>query len=283
MTIKEMEQITGLTRSNIRFYEKEELISPIRNANNGYREFSEEDIKTIKKIAYLRTLGVSVEDIRRLSNKEIDLYEVLKKQKQNLEQQLSDLENAKTMCERMLSSIEKIDYENLDIDQYVTNQDDYWNKNNSIFKMDSISFFYMWGGEVTWGILTCFCLLVALLFIGYLPAEIPIQWSNGIASSFVAKEFIFAFPIVCLLIRFALRPFVWRWLKLNIIDSDSITDYITNYLCFITLSIEVFIILFVNEIIKHVTIILFVDTFVLVGLLLLAVYKITRKAYFNLI
>ena len=45
MTIKEVEQITGLTRSNIRFYEKEKLISPERNANNGYREYSEEDIK----------------------------------------------------------------------------------------------------------------------------------------------------------------------------------------------------------------------------------------------
>ena len=47
MTIKEIEQITGLTRSNIRFYEKEKLISPVRNASNGYREYSEEDIKTI--------------------------------------------------------------------------------------------------------------------------------------------------------------------------------------------------------------------------------------------
>ena len=57
MTIKEVEQITGLTRSNIRFYEKEKLITPDRNENNGYREYSEEDIKTIKKVAYLRTLG----------------------------------------------------------------------------------------------------------------------------------------------------------------------------------------------------------------------------------
>ena len=60
MTIKEVEQITGLSRSNIRFYEKEELINPARNGSNGYREYSEDDIKTIKKIAYLRTLGISV-------------------------------------------------------------------------------------------------------------------------------------------------------------------------------------------------------------------------------
>ena len=44
MTIKEVEQKTGLSRSNIRFYEKEKLLNPVRNERNGYREYSFEDI-----------------------------------------------------------------------------------------------------------------------------------------------------------------------------------------------------------------------------------------------
>ena len=44
MTIKEVEQITGLARSNIRFYEKEKLINPERNAGNVYRDYSESRI-----------------------------------------------------------------------------------------------------------------------------------------------------------------------------------------------------------------------------------------------
>ena len=52
MTIKEVEQMTGLTRSNIRYYEKEKLICPKRNENNGYREYSNEDVENIKKIEY---------------------------------------------------------------------------------------------------------------------------------------------------------------------------------------------------------------------------------------
>lgn len=79
------------------------------------------------------------------------------------------------------------------------------------------------------------------------------------------------------MIRVVLLPFIWRWLKINIIDSESVTDYITNYLCFITLSVETFIILYVKEIVKHVTVILFIDTFVLIGLLSMAVYRTTRK------
>lgn len=277
MTIKEIEQITGLTRSNIRFYEKEKLISPARNAGNGYREYSEEDVKTIQKVAYLRTLGISVEDIRRLSNKEADLYDVVKRQKQILDQQLSELETAKVMCERMLSSNEKIDYEDLAVEKYVSDVKDYWNKTTNLFRLDSVSFFYLWGGNITWGILTITCLLVAVLSVGHLPAQIPVQWSGGTVSSLVNKKYIFAFPVACIIIKYVLRPFIWRWLKINIIDSDSLTDYITNYLCFIGLSIEIFIILYVYEIVRNVTWIIFMDTFVFIGLLLMAVYQSRRN------
>jgi len=61
MTIKETEELTGLSRSNIRFYEKEKLIVPSRNENNSYRDYSEQDVENIKKIAYLRTLGLSID------------------------------------------------------------------------------------------------------------------------------------------------------------------------------------------------------------------------------
>lgn len=110
-----------------------------------------------------------------------------------------------------------------------------------------------------------------------MPALIPIQWSGGTVSSFANKEFIFAFPAACVVIRFVLRPFIWRWLKINIIDSESVTNYIINYLCFIALSVETFIILYVNGIVKYVTVILFIDTFALIGLLLMIAYRTTRK------
>lgn len=277
MTIKEVEQRTGLARSNIRFYEKENLINPARNPSNGYREYSEEDVKNIKKAAYLRTLGISVEDIRKLSKKEADLYDIIKAQQQTLEKQLSELEQAKLMCQQMLASQKKITYEDLNIETYVADVTDYWKKNSDIFKLDFVSFFYLWGGNIAWGILTIVCLLTAVFSIGHLPAEIPIQWNSGMVSSTVDKKFIFAFPAACIIIKFGLRPFIWRWLKINIIDSDSVTDYITNYFCFIALSIEIFIILYVKEIMKHVTAVLFVDTFVLIGLLLMAAYQTAKK------
>lgn len=135
----------------------------------------------------------------------------------------------------------------------------------------------MWGGNITWGILTILSLLVAVFSVGHLPAEIPVQWSGDTVRSFVNKQFIFTFPVACAIIRFVLHPFIWRCLKVNSIESESVTDYITNYLCFIALSVELFIILYVKEIVKHVTVILFIDTFVFIGLLLMAVYRIAGK------
>ena len=48
MTIKEVEQCTGLPRSVIRFYEKEGLIAPQRNEENRYRAYSQADVDRLR-------------------------------------------------------------------------------------------------------------------------------------------------------------------------------------------------------------------------------------------
>ena len=97
MTIKDVEERTGLSRSNIRFYEKEKLIEPSRNESNGYRDYSENDVENIKKIAYLRTLGISIEDIRSIISEKVTLQEMLEKQKEVLKNQITDL-NRRNSC-----------------------------------------------------------------------------------------------------------------------------------------------------------------------------------------
>ena len=108
MTIKDVEERTGLSRSNVRFYEKEKLIEPSRNESNGYRDYSKNDVENIKKIAYLRTLGISIEDIRNIISEKVTLQEMLEKQKEVLKNQITDLNKAKLMCEKMLDEINEI-------------------------------------------------------------------------------------------------------------------------------------------------------------------------------
>ena len=48
MQIKELEQTLGISKVNLRYYESENLINPIRSENN-YREYSDEDIEKLKR------------------------------------------------------------------------------------------------------------------------------------------------------------------------------------------------------------------------------------------
>ena len=40
MKINQVEQMVGIAKKNIRYYESEGLLSPQRNAVNGYRDYS---------------------------------------------------------------------------------------------------------------------------------------------------------------------------------------------------------------------------------------------------
>ena len=72
MNIKEIEERSGLTRANIRYYEQEGLIAPARRENK-YRDYSEEDLETLLRVALLRSLGFSLDEIRRLQSGELEL------------------------------------------------------------------------------------------------------------------------------------------------------------------------------------------------------------------
>ena len=217
MTIKEVEEQTGLTRSNIRFYEKEKLIEPSRNDKNGYRDYSEKDIEIIKKIAYLRTLEISIEDIRCIISEKVSLMEIIEKQTATIQEQIEGLNKAKIMCERMLEA------GNISFDE--------------------------------------------------LQVEMPVQWSNGIETSFVDKKFIFVYPLACIIIRVLLRPVIYVRLLMNYLHGELITEYLSNYICFVALSVEIFSILFVYGLVKNVVTVLLIDTVVLIGMLIIGIVK----------
>lgn len=49
---KELENSLGISRANLRFYEKEGLIEPRRKESN-YRDYSKKDVEQIKKYLFL--------------------------------------------------------------------------------------------------------------------------------------------------------------------------------------------------------------------------------------
>lgn len=79
MTIKEVEQKVGISKQNIRFYEKEGLITPCHNQENGYREYTDEDVIQLNGIKLFRKLGISIADIIKMQQNEISIYDCMNK------------------------------------------------------------------------------------------------------------------------------------------------------------------------------------------------------------
>jgi Cu(I)-responsive transcriptional regulator len=67
MNISEAAARSGLPAKTIRFYEEIGLVAPASRRANGYRDYAERDVHTLKFLNRARDLGFSVEDCRALA------------------------------------------------------------------------------------------------------------------------------------------------------------------------------------------------------------------------
>ena len=104
MNIKQAEQLSGVPRQNIRFYEREGLISPERNPENDYREYDQEDIRTLKLIRAMRMLDMPLDQIKALLQGKLSLDNAVEAQKLHLQEQVQKLTAAISFCEELKGS-----------------------------------------------------------------------------------------------------------------------------------------------------------------------------------
>lgn len=178
MKINEVEQQAGITKRNIRFYEQQGLLSPKRNMENGYREYTEEEVDELKKIKLLRKLSLPIEEIRRIQNGELLLEDALQRQIIVLDREKSNLEEMSGLC---LSLSEKhCQYSNLSPEYYLERMVE-MEKNGTRFsnadKQDVIR--KKRGSIIAAGTMILFMLFLILVFIwGYTEDPIPV-WLLG--------------------------------------------------------------------------------------------------------
>ena len=101
MKINEVEQLVGVTKRNIRFYEKEGLLSPGRNKENGYRDYGEADVTVLRQIKLLRKLDVPLEEIRRMQQGALTLTDGLRRHMIQLERQQQNLATMQRLCQEL--------------------------------------------------------------------------------------------------------------------------------------------------------------------------------------
>ena len=116
MTIKYVEELVGITKKNIRFYEEQGLLAPDR-AENGYREYGQADVDRLMQIKLLRKLGVPIEEIKRIFQGSIHLDDCLDRHLDELERQKENLAKMQAISEQIIAS--HVTLQNLDTENYL--------------------------------------------------------------------------------------------------------------------------------------------------------------------
>lgn len=120
MNIKEAQNQSGVAAENIRFYEKQGLLAPARNAGNGYREYTPEDVRVLKRIRVLRMLDMPLGQVRAVLSGETPLGDAAQAQRERLEERAALLRSAIGLCGELSGA----SLETLDEDALLTRMDD---------------------------------------------------------------------------------------------------------------------------------------------------------------
>lgn len=118
MNIKQASEQSGVSAPNIRFYEREGLLTPARQRGNSYRTYTEENIRTLKLIRMLRMLDVPLPTIKAVLRGEQPLQQALQAQQTVLEQQAAHLAAAMQFCADLAR--QRPQAETLDVDACLT-------------------------------------------------------------------------------------------------------------------------------------------------------------------
>ena len=108
MKIKQVEELVGITRKNIRFYEDQGLLN-VERAENGYREYHTADIARLQEIKLFRKMDISIEEMRALFEKRKSLQVCLEQHLGELERRREGLVKMQEMCERLIAEHQSLD------------------------------------------------------------------------------------------------------------------------------------------------------------------------------
>lgn len=91
MKTHDVEQLLAITKQTLIYYEKEGLIKPSRNKNN-YREYNQNDIELLQLILTLRSMGISIDDIKLILSGDLSIRYCLKNKQEYFQQEKKKIE-----------------------------------------------------------------------------------------------------------------------------------------------------------------------------------------------
>ena len=113
-SIGQVSKKTGLGVHTLRYYEKEGLLPFVSKTSSGLRTYSDNDLGWIKMIECLKATGMPLKGIKQYIDWFIEgdstltkRLEMFEKQKQNLENQLSQIQNTMQMIDYKIRLYQK--------------------------------------------------------------------------------------------------------------------------------------------------------------------------------
>ena len=135
MRINEVVKLTGVSARTLQYYDEIGLLIP-QKLDNGYRDYTEENLEKLQKILFYRFLKFKLNDIRELLEGDFDNLKILEQQRElilrekekfevilhNIEKTISDYKGEQTMTiEEKFNGFKKEDlnkYENQAVENY---------------------------------------------------------------------------------------------------------------------------------------------------------------------
>ena len=116
MKINELEDLLGVSKATIRYYEDQGLVTPPR-MENGYRDYSDEEVQLFQKIIVLRKLGLGIQEIRDLIDGKAELHDVLEYNMERLRTRQDEIASAMELCGKIEE--EATDFASIDSPKYL--------------------------------------------------------------------------------------------------------------------------------------------------------------------
>ncbi|GCD09282.1 MerR family transcriptional regulator [Clostridium tagluense] len=95
MNIKAATEKTGLTKRAIKYYESEGLITPLKNIENNYREYTCQDVIKLNLIGALRAVDISIAQIKTVTSGNKSIPEVMRQALSRIDKDIDDLEKSR--------------------------------------------------------------------------------------------------------------------------------------------------------------------------------------------
>ena len=135
MRINEVVKLTGVSARTLQYYDEIGLLIP-QKLDNGYRDYTEENLEKLQKILFYRFLKFKLNDIKELLESDFDNLKILEQQRElilrekekfevilhNIEKTISNYKGEQTMTiEEKFNGFKKEDlnkYENQAVEKY---------------------------------------------------------------------------------------------------------------------------------------------------------------------